>query len=248
MSFIQDTHLPFPFFQKIEDNPSLEVKQRSWKRRTDVNMGFYLLTLFTFFILNTYYKFNIPGYDNLGNAFYSYNLTACSYSGIPGGETDTTSNDTTAINETSASNVTEEEAPDYTAYVIFRFVNGHAMQFTACYMQLMIIVGLCLDGTKSLTGRFFNTKVMQFLGRISMSLYLVHIPLMKWIEFLIHGTVEWSEGKQEDIEFPAWALPVHVAISVAFAVLITIFFEEPARKIFDKALGRNQKNKIKAEN
>ena len=52
---------------------------------------------------------------------------------------------------------------------------------TICYTQLMIIVGLCLDDGKSFTSRFFNTKVMQFLGRISMSIYLFHFPLILYI-------------------------------------------------------------------
>ena len=33
---------------------------------------------------------------------------------------------------------------------------GAIMQMTACYTQLMIIVGLCMDGGRSLTGRHFN--------------------------------------------------------------------------------------------
>ena len=35
------------------------------------------------------------------------------------------------------------------------------LQFTDCYLQLMITVGLCLDGGRSLTNRLFTTKVMQ---------------------------------------------------------------------------------------
>ena len=34
-------------------------------------------------------------------------------------------------------------------------------QFFLCYVQLMIIVGLCLDGGKSIFSRFFNTKPLQ---------------------------------------------------------------------------------------
>ena len=67
------------------------------------------------------------------------------------------------------------------------------MQLTACYIQLMIIFGLCVDGKKSLTSKFFRVPFMQFLGRISMALYLIHCPIiylikvsqMKVMEFLI---------------------------------------------------------------
>ena len=34
-------------------------------------------------------------------------------------------------------------------------------QFFLCYVQLMIIVGLCLDGGKSIFSRFFNTKPLE---------------------------------------------------------------------------------------
>ena len=34
-------------------------------------------------------------------------------------------------------------------------------QFFFCYVQLMIIVGLCLDGGKSIFSRFFNKKPLQ---------------------------------------------------------------------------------------
>ena len=34
-------------------------------------------------------------------------------------------------------------------------------QFYFCYVQLMIIVGLCLDGGRSIFAKFFNTKPLQ---------------------------------------------------------------------------------------
>ena len=64
---------------------------------------------------------------------------------------------------------------------------GMFLQLTSCYLQLMIIVGLCLDGGKSDTSRFLKTRLMQFLGRISMGLYLFHEPLIFWINFCIYG-------------------------------------------------------------
>ena len=66
---------------------------------------------------------------------------------------------------------------------------GMFLQLTSCYIQLMIIVGLCLDGGKSHTSRFLKTRVMQFLGRISMALYLVHEPILFWINFCTYGKV-----------------------------------------------------------
>ena len=74
-------------------------------------------------------------------------------------------------------NVTENAALQF-------FLNGSFStigQMLMCYTQLMIIVGLCLDNGKSLFSRFYKTKVLQFLGRISMSLYLLHEPLIYYI-------------------------------------------------------------------
>ena len=82
------------------------------------------------------------------------------------------------------------------ACVWFKYaIPGMYMQVTACYLQLMIIVGLCLDAGKSITCRFFKTKLMQFLGRISMALYLIHEPLIYWLKLIIFGPVEWINDK-----------------------------------------------------
>ena len=72
--------------------------------------------------------------------------------------------------------------------------------------QLNIVVGLCLDGSQSVASKFFNTRIMQvgnlqsfqrelalvlaasqFLGRISFSLYMVHEPLIFWINSIYYG-------------------------------------------------------------
>ena len=58
----------------------------------------------------------------------------------------------------------------------------------------MIILGLCLDSGKSWTTRFFKTRIMQFLGRISMALYLCHKIVMDVIKLVIHGPFKWEKG------------------------------------------------------
>jgi hypothetical protein len=65
------------------------------------------------------------------------------------------------------------------------------VSFTACYIQLMIILGLCLDGGKSLSSKFFRSSFMQFLGRISMALYLIHCPIIYWIKVSVVTVVEF---------------------------------------------------------
>ena len=105
---------------------------------------------------------------------------------------------------------------------------------TICYTQLMIIVGLCLDDEKSFTSRFFNTKVMQFLGRISMSLYLFHLPLI----FYISGFVAYGQENLDIKEFvfvnPAWTIPIHFLLTLLFGTIITFYVEDPARKWLKK--------------
>ena len=107
---------------------------------------------------------------------------------------------------------------------------GLCMPVTACYLQLMILVGLCLDSGKSSTSKFFKTKIMQFLGRISMSLYLIHDPLIYWLKMIIFEPVEWEHDWNSTYEMPIWAIPIHVLISLIFGILLTLFLEEPARK------------------
>ena len=64
------------------------------------------------------------------------------------------------------------------------------MQFTACYVQLMIIIGLCLDGEgHSWASKLFRSSVMQFLGKISMTMYLIHCPLIYWIKVALYGEI-----------------------------------------------------------
>ena len=60
MSFWEDNHFPWPFCQgqsekKKETDPT--KYQRSWRRRVDVNTGYYIGLLVIFSILNIVYKY-----------------------------------------------------------------------------------------------------------------------------------------------------------------------------------------------
>ena len=68
-----------------------------------------------------------------------------------------------------------------------------------------------------------------------MSLYLIHVPLIFWIKFIIHGPAEWLDGKNE-FTMPNWAIPIHLLVSLAFGTLLTLFVEDPARKFLTKCL------------
>ena len=53
LSFIEDTSLPFPFYQKVKDND--KDLTRSWIRRVDVNVIAYFTVLIIFSLMNIVY-------------------------------------------------------------------------------------------------------------------------------------------------------------------------------------------------
>merc|ERR1712066_957747 len=106
---------------------------------------------------------------------------------------------------------------------------GIILQATAVFTPLMIIVGLSLDGGESYTAKFLNTSVMQFLGRISMALYLVHVPVMHWLCVFLYGPS--FQPKHEDKRLPPLrTTPIQLIISVILATALTIYLEEPVKK------------------
>ena len=117
---------------------------------------------------------------------------------------------------------------------------GGPLQVFAVYLQLMIIVGLCLDSGKSWTTRFFKTRIMQFLGRISMALYLIHFLLIDLLKLMIYGPYEWVDGKAPNVRLPAWGIPIHLGISLISGIVLTLFIEDPARKFLKSYLAKRQ--------
>ena len=53
LSFVEDTSLPFPFYQKVKDND--KDVTRSWIRRVDVNVIAYFTVLAIFSVMNIVY-------------------------------------------------------------------------------------------------------------------------------------------------------------------------------------------------
>ena len=109
----------------------------------------------------------------------------------------------------------------------------------------MIIVGLCLDSGKSWTSQFFNTQIMQFLGRISMALYLIHLLLLDLLKLFIYGPVEWVDGKNPGLRLPAWGIPIHLVLSLTFGILLTLFLEDPARTFLKNFLAKRKEKETK---
>ena len=88
---------------------------------------------------------------------------------------------------------------------------------------------------------------MQFFGRISMSLYLSHEPLMFYLETAVNGKYERELGDDFESEvfryLPKLFVPIHIIVSVILASIITIGFEEPIRKKLKQWIQSRQKSK-----
>ena len=106
------------------------------------------------------------------------------------------------------------------------------------HLQLIIVIGLCMDGGKSFVSRFLRTKVMQFFGRISLSLYLLHWPLMGSVILAMNGGQDftnyaevleaYASGK---LKVPFGTPAIHIIISPIVCFIVTKYFEEPVTKM-----------------
>ena len=58
---------------------------------------------------------------------------------------------------------------------------------------VVILVGLDLSAN-SVTAKFCLQPACQWLGKISMALYLCHMPVCQWLVLLCNGPTEWTHG------------------------------------------------------
>ena len=197
----------------------METKINLWKRRATVNSIYYFGLLAVCAILNIMFKLDM------------FNIQASKEADF---EADMVENDTKIEKyEFSCQNSYEPMSCHGGLEILF--------QFYLCHTQLMIIIGLCLDGGRSMVTKFFNTKTMQFFGRISMSLYLVHEPIIFYIRFFFYGVWHWEDNEGSP-NSPTWTIPIHIIISLIFASLITLFIEEPARKLLKNWRAKDTKS------
>lgn len=115
------------------------------------------------------------------------------------------------------------------------------MQAMMPYAYLTLAVGVTRDGGQSYTSRFFNTRIMNWLGTISFAVYLVHFPLISYMTWMI-GTYP-TDGKPNrppftlahsnwgaDDPFPFWGIFIVIPLALIFGYLLYFYFEEPMRR------------------
>ena len=91
------------------------------------------------------------------------------------------------------------------------------LQLFGVQSLLIIIDGLTRDGGRSILSKVCRWKVTKELGRISMSLYLTHMVLIRWF---------WVAVGQEVM----WGIPIYLVVCPGFAWLLNRFVEEPMRE------------------
>jgi len=122
------------------------------------------------------------------------------------------------------------------------------LQVSITWLQLQSISALTFEGNKSLTARLLTSNVALWLGRISYALYLVHLPFIQYIAWMLHGSIqqpncdslfedaddcvsveEWFGDEKRDI--PMYCVPIVWVGSVVMAFPLNRLFEEPMRKL-----------------
>jgi len=73
-------------------------------------------------------------------------------------------------------------------------------QVMLVHMMLMVIAGLARDGGRSFLGRLCRSTIVQFLGTISMTLYLLHLDFPRYFLIGINGLYP-EEANGTCIEF-----------------------------------------------
>jgi peptidoglycan/LPS O-acetylase OafA/YrhL len=109
--------------------------------------------------------------------------------------------------------------------------------------QLNVLVALTRDGGRSWASRALRTPLAQWLGKLSMNIYLLHYPLLFWLAFALHGgrVNRYSCGPDESPDvcyarfeankgIAGWGVAAVAAATLLLAELCYRVVEAPARK------------------
>ncbi|CAM9796695.1 unnamed protein product [Phaeothamnion confervicola] len=142
-------------------------------------------------------------------------------------------------------------------YAGVNILGGVWLQAIVPFAQLEVVVGLTRDGGASRAAKVLLRPHARWLGKVGMSIYLVHLVLMPYLTWALYGgKLSWPEefdcdGLESDGAsvavvdacndevddwdearlLPIWGIPVVAVASVGAAAAIFYGFEEPARKM-----------------
>lgn len=91
------------------------------------------------------------------------------------------------------------------------------------------------DEPYSFSERFLRSKALQWIGRISFSLYACHLLIFGYVVWIIFGYEVGYDGMDRSHnEPPLWVIPVVLVMSVFFGWLVTEYIEIPTQKYIMK--------------
>ncbi len=100
------------------------------------------------------------------------------------------------------------------------------------FAHLELLIALAL--TKgSILFQTLTTRVAKFVGAISMTIYLVHVPVIYYVSFGLNNHFSpqiWPVSKA----LPVWGIPIVVAVTFVISIALFYGIEEPMRRCFKK--------------
>jgi len=111
-------------------------------------------------------------------------------------------------------------------------------QFWSPLLQALLVYSLTMDEGRSKTARVFNSRPLQWLGEVSLELYLCHVTVLQMVTAAYKGLEkEWSITKRpwHEKTLPFSVIFLAVAISLVFSWALHRFLAVPARR-FIRAL------------
>ena len=122
---------------------------------------------------------------------------------------------------------------------------GIFLQCFVPYAQLCVIVGLTRDNSEgNSVYRLLTAPVSLWLGKLSMTIYLVHLILIFSLCWWVYGhSLTWCNNMDPDIDcdafnkarqLPVWGIPAVIAATLLLSPAIFAFVEEPMRKLMQK--------------
>ena len=118
---------------------------------------------------------------------------------------------------------------------------------------LRIIFGLTRDNGQSLFGRLLRSNFCQYMGRLSLQIYLLHTPVLFYFHLLYYGPLVWTKetkttqlaynSKRRNDHMPFWGIIICMLVTIVLSIILEMFFEKPLRSCIRRCLGEEKKKK-----